>query len=80
MDYELRTIADLMKVPIECRTLCFREIEYALALHELAYGEDSQTIGLEMIRWTDDGKREVQLQNEKGEGILTLRVTDEPAA
>ena len=77
MDYEIRTINDLLRVPAEHRDVCLREIQYALALHELAFGVESETIGLELIRWTDDGVRDVQLQDDKGEEIVTLRVNDE---
>lgn len=74
--YEIRTINDLLKVPAEKRDVCFREIQYSLALHELAFGADSETIGLEVICWTDDGNRAVQLQDDKGEEIVTLRIVD----
>lgn len=74
--YEIRTINDLLKVPAEKRDVCLREIQYSLALHELVFGPDSETIGLEVICWTDDGSRDVQLQDDKGVEIVTMRIVD----
>lgn len=73
--YEIRTINDLLKVPSDKLDVCLREIQYALELHRLAFGF-SETIGLEVIRWRDDGDRRVELQDDKGEEIVTLRVID----
>lgn len=78
--YEIRTINDLLKVPSDKLDVCLREIQYSLELHKLAFGEECETIGLEVIRWCDDGKRRVELQDDKGEEIVTLRIIDAASA
>lgn len=78
--YEIRTINDLLKVPSDKLDVCLREIQYSLELHRLAFGEDSETVGLEVIRWCDDGDRRVELQDNKGEEIVTLRIRDAASA
>lgn len=78
--YEIRTISDLLKVPREKRDVCLREIQYLLQLHELTFGVESETIGFEVILWTDDDERRVQLQDNKGEEIAMLRIHDAPSA
>ena len=77
--YEIRTINDLLKVPSDKLNVCLREIHYSLELHKLAFGDECETIGLEVIRWRDDGDRRVELQDDKGEEIVTLRVIDAPS-
>lgn len=74
--YEIDRISDLLKVPIERRDACLREIEYALALHDLAFGEKSATVEIGPIRWTDDGNSSVTLRDNSGEDFLMLKVTD----
>ena len=76
--YEIRTINDLLKVPSDKLDICLREIQYSLELHKLAFGEESETMGLDVIRWKDDGDRIVQLQDNKGDEIVTLRIVDAP--
>ncbi len=76
--YELRTISDLLKVPLERRADCLREIEYSLALHELALGEGAGAT-IEVFEWCDDGDKSVSLMQPDGEVIVTLNVTDSPA-
>lgn len=74
--YEIDRIADLLSVPIERRTACLREIEYALALHELAFGEEAASVEIGPMRWTDDGDKSVTLHDASGGPALTLEVTD----
>lgn len=74
--YEIDRISDLLKVPIERREACLREIEYALALHDLAFGEKSADVEIGPIRWTDDGNKTCTLHDCSGEPVLTLAVTD----
>ncbi len=74
--YEIDRISDLLKVPIERREACLRELEYALALHDLAFGEKSADVEIGKIRWTDDGNSSVTLRDNSGEDVLMLKVTD----
>lgn len=78
--YEIRTINDLLKVPSDKLEVCLREIHYGLELHKLAFGDECETIGLEVIRWRDDGDRRVELQDDKGEEIVTLRIHEAQSA
>ncbi len=74
--YEIRTINDLLRVPAEKRDACLRQIQYALVLHELAFGKDSQKVGLDVITWADDADRTVRLLDDNENEIVTLRITD----
>ncbi len=74
--YEIDRIADLLKVQAERRTDCLRELEYALCLHELAFGEDAANVEIGPMRWTDDGDRTCTLHDSSGKPFLTLEVTD----
>jgi len=74
--YEIDRIADLLKVPIERRRACLRELEYALELHELAFGEEAASVEIGPMRWTDDGDKTCTLYDSSGKPFLTLEVTD----
>lgn len=74
--YEIDRITDLLKVPIERREACLRELEYALALHELAFGEEAVDVEIGPMRWTDDGNKTCTVHDSSGKPILTLEVTD----
>lgn len=74
--YEIDRIADLLRVPIERRTACLREVEYALALHELAFGEKAADVEIGPMRWTDDGDKTCTLHDANGKPVLTLEVTN----
>lgn len=74
--YEIDRIADLLRVPIERRTACLREVEYALALHELAFGEKAADVEIGPMRWTDDGDKTCTLHGADGEPMLALEVTN----
>ena len=73
--YEIDRVADLLRVPIERRTACLREVEYALALHELAFGEKAADVEIGPMRWTDDGDKTCTLHDASGKPVLTLEVT-----
>lgn len=73
--YEIDRVADLLRVPIERRTACLRELEYGLALHELAFGEKAADVEIGPMRWTDDGDKTCTLLNASGKQVLTLEVT-----
>ena len=77
MTYKLHTLHDLLAVPIERRAVCLRQIEYALALHELACGEDAQNVTLHGVEWTDDGDDSVRFFSPDGELLLALEVGKE---
>lgn len=74
--YDIDRIADLLKVPIDRRAACLREIEYALALHELAFGEEAASVEIGPMRWTDDGNKTTTIHDNNGKPFLTLEVTD----
>lgn len=71
--YDIDRIADLLKVPIDRRAACLREIEYALALHELAFGEEAASVEIWPMRWTDDGNK-TTIHDNNGKPFLTLEV------
>ena len=70
--YEIRTISDLLKVPADRRAACLRAIEYSLEVYELTFG--IETIGLEVLHWTDDENMSIQIQDEHGDDIVKLKV------
>ncbi len=39
--YSLKNLSDLFDIPQEKRALCFRELEQAMLLAELAFGDDA---------------------------------------
>ena len=58
--YRIKDIADLLAVPIDRREACVRELLLALALLDLAVGDDGpQPVLPDGIDWTDDGDRSV---------------------
>lgn len=72
--YELRTIQDLLKVPAGRRQACFRDLEYALLVHELALGECVGEATMGVLKWVDDGDCSVDMSlNDKP--LLSLKVT-----
>ena len=73
--YKLHTIADLLDVPMELRERCLRELEYALALQELAFADKAKESLVLPITWTNDDDRSARLLDTSGAEILTLRVT-----
>ena len=72
--YQLNTFNDLLKIPADCRAACFRDLEYALALHELAHGSTESEFRVEW--WKDDGTRNVTLHDQHGKELLALEVTE----
>lgn len=75
-EYTIWTIADLLAVPGEARERCLHELGYALALHELAFGDRAQSSLAAPIVWTDDGDNETRLLTKDGQEILRLSVTE----
>lgn len=78
--YELRTIGDLLKVPAEKRAACFKDLELALSLHELAFGEDSHPSQVGVLTWVDDDSGNATLIGPDQESFLTLEVTKSAAS
>lgn len=75
--YHLTTIHDLLKVPMDRREACMRDMLYALALHELAFGEQAIETGIGTMAWTDDGKHDISVSDTEGAPVLSMRVTDD---
>jgi hypothetical protein len=73
--YSLVTISDLLKVPIDRREDCVRDLLYALALTDLAFGVESEGIEAKQWTWTDDGDHSASI-NVNGEEMLTLKITE----
>lgn len=76
--YKLVTIQDLLQVPLERRAACFRDLEYGLALLDLAVGDDMPVKLPEGMTWTDDDNHSVTL--DIGQEQLTLVVSDSQPA
>lgn len=76
--YEIDRIADLLKVPTDRRDACLRGLQYALELHELAFGEAAASVDIGPMRWTDDGNKSCTLHDSGGKPLLTLEVTTTP--
>lgn len=67
----IEKLADLFKVPPENREECFRQIQHAMSLAELAGVEET----FSAIEWTDDGDQSVSLNEPDGTPILKLKIT-----
>lgn len=80
--YEIWTLQDILNVPADRRGDCLRDIEYALALLDLAAGDGQESKVYGPIRWTDDNSASVTmgLMDEDGKVVDTLKleVTDRP--
>lgn len=76
--YRIRSITDLLAVPVERREACMHELLLALCMIDLSMGEAAQTAFPDGIEWTDDGDASVTVQ--VGDEKLTLEVTKEGAA
>ena len=72
--YQLKTFNDLLKIPADRRAACFRDLEYALSLHELACGDVKATF--KVMNWTDDGRRVLTIYDQNGNELLSLNVTE----
>jgi hypothetical protein len=75
MTYQIEKISDLLQVPIDRREACVRDLLYALALHELAFGEDAKKVPMGQIKWTDDDDHSVSLCDPGGTAVLSLKIT-----
>jgi len=79
VNYRIRTIGDLLQVPIDRLETCLAELRLALELHHFAFGEDAHPNTLDVIEWTDDGAKHVTVTDSAGADVLSLRVTTEGA-
>ena len=75
--YVIRTISDMFAVPIEKRSIMFREIELGMSVAELSLGDQAPE-AMKSMTWVDDGERHVTM-NVNGENMLELIVTKEQA-
>ncbi len=76
--YKIDHIADLLHIPADRRSACLQEIEYALSLHELAFGEAAVTTPIASLHWTDDGDKSITLKGGAGEAlVLTVSEREE---
>lgn len=76
--YKIVNFADILRVPADRRTDCLRELQYSLALLELAFDdEDAYQHGAQGFTWTDDGIRRSELMQTNGEPLLTLEITED---
>ena len=73
--YILVTISDLLKVPIDRREACLRDLLYALALADFAVGDEKEGVEAKQWTWTDDGDHSATI-NLNGEEILSLKITE----
>jgi hypothetical protein len=73
--YRIDTLSDMLAVPANRRAAMFRDLEYALSLHDFALGE-YESEGLVGFTWNDDGNHSVVLADETGNPVLTFAVTN----
>jgi hypothetical protein len=74
LTYSLTTIADLLLVPADRREACMRDLLYALATNELAFGEHARAVLKLPVLWLDDDSPSCTIKA-NGETLLTLEVT-----
>ena len=72
--YSIKSLSDLFAIPQDKRALCFREIEQAMLLAELAFGDGAPDAFM-AFTWTDDGQRNSTL-HVNGDEFLKLEVND----
>lgn len=72
--YELATLHDLLKVPADRLEFCLRDLQLALAVHVLAFGEAAEGVKFGPMTWIDDGKHDVDL-SANGKPLLSLKTT-----
>lgn len=72
--YRISHISDLLKVPIERRKTCLREIECLLATADLVLGDDPPEKTFEFIDWTDDENPSVTIKDQSGKAYMTVQV------
>lgn len=70
--YEFERIDDLLKVPVARLSACLRDIEYAITLAHLTYGEQAVNVR-GAWNWTDDGDHSCSV-SENGKPLLRLEV------
>jgi hypothetical protein len=75
--YQIRSIQDLLSVPIDRREACMRDLMYALALHELAFGDNAATTEIGALEWIDDGKHDITMKDMDGNAFLSLETTEQ---
>ena len=73
--YQLSTISDLLRIPSDRRAECFKELEIALQLHELAFGDAANKTPIETLTWVDDGDASASIKSTDGEDVLSLHVS-----
>jgi hypothetical protein len=71
--YLLKTLDDLFRIPSDRREACFRELQYAMELHSLAFG-DEDAPPFSGIEWTDDGDMSQTIYTTDGEVLCKLEV------
>lgn len=76
--YRIQTVTDMLKVPADRRSAMLRDLETALLTHELAFGDEAQSVAINMT-WTDDDDRSVDI-SANGKPLLSLKVTKNSAA
>jgi len=74
--YVISRIGDLLSVPADRRAACVREILYTLAAYELTVALPANPSSLEMILWTDDGRKRVSIfgTERPDKPVLTLEL------
>lgn len=75
--YRLEGFNDLLDVPADRREACMRDILYSLAVHELAFGDEAKQTPIGSLLWTDDGMHNIDIQDQDGNPVVSLEVTNE---
>jgi len=75
--YQIRSIQDLLSVPIDKREDCLRDLLYALYLHDLAFGKEAQATNIGALEWIDDGKHDITMKDMDGNAFLSLETTEQ---
>jgi len=73
--YEINRVSDLLRVPVERRAACLRELEIALALSDLAFDQDDAKPDSFVFRWCDDRDGHCEITDHDGAQIISLEVT-----
>jgi len=72
-EYTLVRLDDLLAIPADRRRACLGELELALGLHELAFGDVATTTPF-LMTWADDGCSDITLDINNGHEVLKLEV------
>jgi len=75
-EYKIKTLSDLNRIPSDRLPAFFRDLEYAVNLRALMFGDEAVEIPFEEMTWRDDGNHSCEVTDMDGAPLLSLVVED----